>query len=140
MNDKKKYLNHLKNNLNQYEKNLSSLEDSFKDKESEAGDKFYTAFQNVLREAREAYRKLESAAEEEWEPFKKIASQSFEDLKDAFEDLKNSTSEEVKEYANQIEEYSQETFEAGMEYIKSNPFKSVLLAGGLGFVIGRLLK
>lgn len=140
MNGNKQYLDDLKQELNQYQKKLSATEDSFKGKAGEEGDKILKSLQAILKEAGQAYEKLEAASAEEWEPLKKIASQSFEDLKKAFEDLKDSTSEQVKEYAHQIEEYSQETLESSIEYIKSNPLTSILLAGGLGFVIGRILK
>jgi ElaB/YqjD/DUF883 family membrane-anchored ribosome-binding protein len=135
-----KYLNDLKEELNHYKKKLSTIDPSLKDTASKQGDKMYEIPQRALKEGSDAYEKLKSASEEEWAPLKEIAQQSFEDLKASFKDLEDSTSEQVKNFENQIEEYSQETFEASIDYIKANPLKSILLAGGLGFVMGRLLK
>lgn len=140
MNDNKKYLRGLKQELNQYKRKLSAATDSFKGKAGEEGDKILTSLGEILKEASLVYKKLEIASAEEWEPLKKIASQSFEDLKNAFEDLKNSTSAQVREYASQLEECSHATFESSIEYITKNPLSSVLVAAGLGFVVGRLLK
>jgi ElaB/YqjD/DUF883 family membrane-anchored ribosome-binding protein len=140
MSDNKKYLSDLKQELTQYKNKLVTAEGSFKGKANKEGDKIVKSLQDILKEAGQSYQKLEAASAEEWEPLKKIASKSFEDLKTTFEDLMDTTTGQVKEYANQIEEYSEEAYESGIEYIKSNPFKSILLAGGLGFIVGRILK
>lgn len=140
MSDNKKQLNALKKELNQYKKKLSAAESSFKGKAGKEGDKILQSLQGIVKEAGESYDKLESASAEEWEPLKNIATQSFEELKNAFEEAKEYTIDQAKDYAHQIEEYSEEAFESGIEYIKTNPFKSVLLAVGAGFVIGRILK
>lgn len=140
MSNNKEYLNDLKKNLTQYKKKLSTAEGSFKGKANKEGDKIIKSLKEILEEANQSYERLVAASAEEWEPLKKIASQSFEDLKDTFEDLLDTTSNQMNEYANQIEEYSQEALESSVEYIKQNPFTSICLAGGLGFIVGRLLK
>lgn len=140
MNDNRQYLNDLKDELNQYKKKLLTAEKSFKGKAKGEGSNILNSLQQIFDEASQAYKKLETASAEEWEPLKKIASQSFEDLKNTFSDFFHTTSDQVNEYASQIEEYSEEALESSIEYIKENPFRSVLLAGGLGFVVGRMLK
>jgi len=140
MDGNKQYLDDLKNELNQYKKKLSTAEKSFKGKTKDEGSNILKSLQQIFDEASQAYKKLEAASAEEWEPLKKIAGQSFEDLKETFSDFFHTTSDQVNEYANQIGEYSEEALESSIEYIKENPFRSVLLAGGLGFVVGRMLK
>lgn len=140
MNDNKKYLTDLKKELDQYTKKLSKIKDSFSGKTGKDVKKIYSSLQSVLQEAGNAYNKLQAASAEEWEPLKKIANNLFEELEKSFDEFKSSTSEYAKGYVNEIEEYSQETLDLSAEYIKSNPFKSILLAAGLGFIIGRVLK
>lgn len=140
MSDNKKYLNDLKEELNQYKKKLSAAEGSFKGKANKEGDKIVKSLKEILKEASQAYEKLEAASAEEWEPLKKIAHQSFKDLKGTFEDLLDTASGQINGYAHQLEEYSEEALESSVEYIKKNPFTSILLAGGVGFVVGRILK
>lgn len=140
MSDNKKQLTALKQELNQYKKKLTAAESSFKEKAGKDSDKILKSLRGIVNEAGKSYTKLESASAEEWEPLKRIAVQSFADLRNAFEDAKDSAIDQAKDYAHQIEEYSEEAFESGIEYIKNNPFKSVLFAIGTGFVIGRILK
>lgn len=140
MSDNKKYLSDLKQELTQYKNKLAAAEGSFKGKANKEGDKIVKSLQEILEEARQSYQKLEAASAEEWGPMKKIATKAFDDLKTTFEDLMDSAAGQINGYANQIEEYSEEAYESGIEYIKNNPFKSILLAGGLGFVVGRILK
>ena len=140
MNDNKQYLNDLKQELSDYKKKLSAIKDSFNGKTGKEVENIYNALQSIFQKAGEAYDKLQAASAEEWEPLKKIANNSLKELEKSFDEFKNSTSEHAKEYANQIEAYSQETIDLGAEYIKNNPFKSILLAGGLGFIVGRIIK
>lgn len=140
MNDNKQYLNDFKQELSDYKKKLSAIKDSFNGKTGKEVENIYNSLQSISQKAGEAYDKLQAASAEEWEPLKKIANNSLKELEKSFEEFKNSTSEHAKEYANQIEAYSQETIDLGAEYIKNNPFKSILLAGGLGFIVGRIIK
>ena len=87
------------------------------------------AFDKIFKEAGDAYKRLEAASSAEWEPLKQIANNSFNELKNSFDEFKDAT-------AQQIEEYSQETLDMSEKYIKDNPLKSVLLAAGVGFIIG----
>lgn len=133
MNDNTKYLNDLKQELNLYKKQLSTIKDSFKDKTNGDANKIYDSLKSILKESSEAYQKLEAASAAEWEPLKKIASESFKQLKQSFDEYANSAADHIKVY-------SQETMDLSAEYIKNNPLKSILLAAGLGFIIGRVLK
>lgn len=140
MSDNKKHLKELKKELDQYTDKLSAAQRSFKGKAGKEGEKIIKSLQEIVKAAGNSYNKLEAASAQEWEPLKKIANDSFDDLRNAFDDMKDSASEHVRDYANQLEEYSEETFEYTHEYIKNNPLKSILIAGGLGFIIGRVLK
>jgi ElaB/YqjD/DUF883 family membrane-anchored ribosome-binding protein len=140
MSDNKKYLSDLKQELNQYKNKLATAESSFKGKANKEGDKIVKSLQEILKEAGQSYQKLEAASAEEWGPLKQIAGDAFDNLKTTFDDLMDTATGQINVYANQIEEYSEEAYESGIEYIKNNPFKSILLAGGLGFVVGRILK
>lgn len=140
MSDNKKYLNDLKKELTQYKKKLAEAEGSFKGKANKESDKIVKSLKEIVEEAGQAYQKLETASAAEWAPMKKIASQTFDDVKHTFEDLLETTSDHINGYAHQLEEYSEEALESSIEYIKANPFRSILLAGGVGFVVGRILK
>lgn len=140
MSDNKKYLNDLKEELSHYQKKLSEIKKSFKGKTDKDAEKIYDSLHRIFKEAGESYQSLEAASVEEWGPLKKIAVQSFNELKNSFDELKDSMTKQALDYSHQIEEYSQEQLDLSAEYIKENPFKSILLAGGLGFIIGRILK
>lgn len=140
MDNNKKYLNELKDNLTHYKKELSAVGNSFKGKADKKNDKLVKALEESFTDASEAYEKLSSASAEEWESLKKVASKAFDQLKGSFDDLADVTSDQVKDLANYIEERSEEVLESGADYIKNNPFKSILLAGGLGIIIGRVFK
>jgi ElaB/YqjD/DUF883 family membrane-anchored ribosome-binding protein len=133
MDTNKEYLSDLKQELNQYKKQLSSIKDSFKGKTNGEANQIYESLQKIFKEAGEAYKRLEDASAAEWEPLKNIANASFTQLRESFDELKDST-------INQIEEYSKETLDASEEYIKNNPIKSIFLAAGIGFIIGRVLR
>jgi ElaB/YqjD/DUF883 family membrane-anchored ribosome-binding protein len=140
MKDNKQYLDTLSDELNQYKDQLASIKDSFKDKTGKDASKIYDSLNNILQEAGKAYTKLEAASASEWEPLKKLTKQAFGDLKKSFAEYGNSALEQTNEYTHLIEEFSQEKLDLSAEYIKQNPFKSILLATGLGFIIGRVLK
>jgi ElaB/YqjD/DUF883 family membrane-anchored ribosome-binding protein len=133
MNEQAQYLDDLKQELNQYKKQLSTIKDNFKKKTNGDTTKVYDSLKNIVSEAGEAFQQLEKASAAEWEPLKKIASSSFTKLNKAFEDYTELTTEQLKEY-------SQEAVDISAEYVKNNPIKSILLAAGLGFIIGRVLK
>lgn len=133
MDTNKQYLSDLKQELNQYKKQLSNIKDSFKGKTNGEANQIYESLQIIFKEAGEAYKRLEDASAAEWEPLKKIANASFIQLRKSLDEFKDST-------INQIEEYSKETLDMSEEYIKNNPLKSVLLAAGLGFIMGRVLR
>ncbi|MBM3632868.1 MAG: hypothetical protein FJX03_04075 [Alphaproteobacteria bacterium] len=140
MTENKKHLNELQEELSHYKKNLATIKASFKGKASKDAEKIYGSVKNMLGDASEAYEKLEAASAAEWEPLKKIANNSFKDLKKSFEEYKNIASAQVKDYSNQIEAFSEEQLDHAAEYVKENPLKSILLAGAVGFIVGRILK
>ena len=136
----KQYLADLKIELDKYSENLSRLKNSFKENSKEAWDNITQSLEKFLEEAKTAYTNLESASAEEWEPLKKIASQSFESLKKSFDEYLEASANTVKNYANQCDKYSQEKIDLISEYIKDNPLKSALFALGLGILVGKILK
>ena len=138
--DNKKQLKALQEELTQYKEKLSTIKRSFKGKTNKDTSRIYDSLNNLLEEAGGSYEKLEAASAAEWEPLKKIAINAFEELKKSFEEYKDLASEQVDEYKNQLEEFSQEQLDHSEEYIKKNPFKSVLFACGVGFIVGRVLK
>lgn len=140
MTENKKHLNELQEELSHYKKNLATIKASFKGKASKDAEKIYGSVKNMLGDASEAYEKLEAASAAEWEPLKKIANNSLKDLKKSFEEYKNIASAQVKDYSNQIEAFSDEQLDHAAEYVKENPLKSILLAGAVGFIVGRILK
>ncbi|MBS0271092.1 MAG: DUF883 family protein [Proteobacteria bacterium] len=140
MNENKKYLEDLKAELAQYTQKLSAIQTHFKGKAGKDVDKIAHALQDILHEAATAYTRLESASLEEWEPLKKIANKSFKKLRDSFDTFITASSEQVKEYAKSLDDYTDQQLDCAAGYVRQNPFKSILLAAGLGFIIGRILK
>lgn len=140
MNTHKKYLNELKSNLSQYQKKLSTMENQSHGKEDEKDSKIIQLLQESFKEAGEAYEKLEAASEDEWEKLKTVAGKAFDKLEKNFTELKDATADRLKSYASYIEDQAQETFESSVEYVKNNPFKSILVAGVVGLIIGKVLK
>lgn len=140
MNENKKYLEDLKAELGKYTQKLSAIQTHFKGKAGKDVDKISHALQDILHEAGAAYARLESASLDEWEPLKKIANKSFKELRTSFDAFLSASSEQVKEYARSLDEYSEQQLECAAGYIRNNPLKSILLAAGLGFVIGRILR
>ncbi len=135
-----KLLDEFKKELNAYTQKLKEIQKPLKGKAGKESQKISNSLQELLQEAKKAYGKLETASAEEWGPLKAIANTAFENLRESFEETAHSLSEQVKVYADQIEEYSQEQIENTSEYIKSNPFKSTLIALGVGYIIGRICK
>jgi ElaB/YqjD/DUF883 family membrane-anchored ribosome-binding protein len=140
MTDNKKQLKALQDELTQYKNKLSTIKRSFKGKTNKDTDRIYDSLKNVWEEAASSYDKLEAASAAEWEPLKQIASNTFSALKNSFEEYKNLAVEQLDEYKSQLEEFSQEQLDHSEEYIKKNPFKSVLFACAVGFIVGRVLK
>ena len=140
MENKKKYLGELKQELDNYTRKLSEIQNHFKGKAGVDVKKISKSLQNILHQANVSYEKLKSASAEEWEPMKEINRQAFENLRNSFGEFLNSSSDQVKECVIQIEKKYKEQLECTAEYIREHPIKSILLAAGLGFIIGKLLK
>lgn len=136
----KAQLNDLKTELTSYKKKLLDIQKTYKNNSRYDVDNISNSLSNILEEARQAYSKLESASEEEWDVLLKKANVSFKKLKENFDDVVKASSEQAQEYAQNIEQYSHKVIDCTEEYIKDNPVKSVLYALGLGYFIGRFLK
>ncbi len=136
----KEQLNDLKTELNIYKKKLLDIQKTYKSRSEKDVNNIYNSLSHMLAEAGDAYTKLESASEEEWDFLIKKANVSFRMLKKGFDEAVEASSNQVKEYAHNIEEYSHEAMDSAEEYIKNNPIRSVLYAAGLGYLIGRFLK
>lgn len=137
MSEKQEYLNELKAELDKYTQKFSKIKNKFKGNTKSDTKDISDSLQSILQKANTAYSELKSATSEEWKPMKKISEEAFNELKNSFNKFLDNSSGEVKEYANQIENFSEEQLDAVAEYIKNNPFKSVLIAAGLGYIIGK---
>ena len=98
------------------------------------------SLQSILQEAKNSYEALKSATGKEWEPMKQLAIEGFSKMRVSFDDFLHSASEEAKEYTSKLRQATEEQLDSLRGYIQENPFKSVLIAVGLGFLIGRVLK
>lgn len=131
MRENAQYLGELRFDLGGSKKRLFAI------KEKGAG-KSAKLLADALRQAGEAYDKLHDASAAEWSELKEVVENFFEILKGSFEEFKEETTQQVKNYAKKLEDYSKEKMSESADYIKNNPFKSILFAVALGFVIGRL--
>lgn len=140
MEDKEKYLKSLKKELDKYTKQLSTIQKEFKGKTGKNFEKITQSLQSILQEAVIAYGKLESASAAEWEPVKTITNEAFNNLRHSFQEKVYASAQYIQDYAVKIEENCEEQLEYVAEYVRKNPLKSVLMAVGAGFVLGKILK
>lgn len=140
MQENTKYLNDLKTELDTYRHKLTDVQKHFKGATKKDIKNISAALEHLLEEAKYSYTQLKSASKEEWEPLKEISTRAFSDLKEAFEEFLDSSSDKARKLAAQAGRSSQEYAEHLGEYIKENPFKSILIAAGVGFVLGKVLK
>ena len=140
MTDKEKYLKGLKKELNTYTKQLLIIQEDFKGKTGENIEKINQSLQDILDEAVIAYGKLKSASAEEWEPVKTLTNEAFDNLKNSIHERINTSTNQLKEYAEQIETSFEKQMESVEKYVKKHPFKSLFMAAGAGFILGRILK
>lgn len=140
MNEKEKYLKSLKKELDLYTKELSKIQKEFKGKTGKNVEKINQSLQNILEEAGTAYGKLQSASAAEWEPVKAITTEAFGNLRTSFQETLNTSVQRIQEYAENVEENCQEQLEQVAKYVRKHPFKSIFLAVGAGFIIGKILK
>lgn len=140
MSNNKNYLKELRKSLDDYTNKVSEIQNSFKNDSKKDTHTISQSLKNILQKAEKAYVELESASAEEWEPLKEQAEEIFENVKESFNKALSSSTGQVKAYVDEVEEFSQETIDSAGEYIKKNPFKSILLATGLGYILGRTLR
>ncbi|MBA3814185.1 MAG: hypothetical protein H0X26_06820 [Alphaproteobacteria bacterium] len=140
MTDKEKYLKQLKNELNKYTKQLSDIQGEFRGNTGTEFEKINQSLQNILHEAVVAYGKLESASAKEWAPVKALTNEAFNNLKDSFNEKLYASADQIKAYAGKIEENYQEQLDCVATYVRKHPFKSLFLAAGTGFILGKILK
>ena len=140
MKDREKYLKSLKKELDKYTKQLSMIQKEFNGKAGENVEKINQSLQDILHEAVIAYGKLESASAAEWEPVKAITNEAFSHLRNSFHEKINTSAQQIQEYAGHLEENYQEQLACVAKYVKKHPFRSLFLAAGAGFIIGKILK
>ena len=140
MDDKEKYLKNLKKELDKYTKQLSNIQKEFKGNTAGSVEKINQSLQEILREAIIAYGKLESASAAEWDPVKKITNQAFNNLRDTFQEKINSSTQYIQDCAEQVGDTYHEQIECVEKYVRKHPIKSLLIAVGTGFIIGKILK
>lgn len=140
MSEYEKYLDNLNTELNFYTRQLASIKEKFHKNTESDFQHILDSLQHVLKESKSSYSHLKKASKEEWEPLKKIAIEAFSKLRASFDEFLNNSSEQAQEYAAQFKEYSMARLEDLEDYVSKNPFKSILMAAGVGFIIGRILK
>lgn len=137
---KKKYLNDLKKELDIYTKKVANIKKDFKDNTQGNVEQITQSLQEILKEATIAYGKLESASSAEWDPVKTITTKAFNDLRRAFQEKFNDSTIQVKEFAGKVGENCQAQLDCVESYVKEHPLKSLLMAVGAGFLIGKIFK
>lgn len=140
MTEKKKYLTDLKKELDKYTKKLSNVKKEFKNNTEGNVDQITQSLQEILKEAGIAYGKLESASVAEWDPVKEITVEAFNNLRSAFQDKINNSTVHMKEFAGKMGENCQAQLDCVESYVKEHPLKSLLMAVGAGFLIGKIFK
>ena len=110
-----------------------------------------TAKADPRNEAIDAAEEIREAAAEKAGEFKRVAVDQADRIKDAavekgqqFRDVATEKVDTIKSYAEENLGISSEKLDdlkvETERYVKDNPVKSVFIALGLGFVIGRILK
>ncbi len=140
MSAQKAYLDNLHQELDFYKKQLSVIKEQFKENTKDDRDNIVQSLQHLVSEAQSAYSQLKSASKDEWEPLKKHSAEAFSKLRVSWDNFLNESSEQAAVYAQRFRKYSEERLEDLGEYIKDNPFKSVLIAAATGFIIAKLFK
>jgi ElaB/YqjD/DUF883 family membrane-anchored ribosome-binding protein len=140
MDKNKIYLNELKDDLKNYKKKFTSIKNSLGGKSTKKSDKLMGSLEEIMEEAGESYDKLFSASEDEWESIKKVTGKVFENLKKNFEEGSEYLMDGMHDIEDSVSKNSEEAIEWGVDYIKKHPFKSVLMAGLVGIIMGRVLK
>lgn len=135
-----KYLDDFNSELTRYNQKLSQIQSQLSGKTGENFQKIYDSLQEILEEATKAYSQLKNASKEEWEPMKKIANQAIEKVRSSFNDILDTSSDQIKKYTNQVTHYSEEQLKCITEYVSKHPVKSILIAAGLGYFLGKILK
>lgn len=140
MNERETYLDNLKNQLDGYTQQLAKIQSEFTGKTGQHVEEINSSLQDILQDAVNAYGKLKSASAEEWEPLKIHTVEAFNALKEAFNEKLSASAHHVKEYAEAVSETCQEQLECVETYVKEHPLKSILIAVGAGFLLGKILK
>jgi ElaB/YqjD/DUF883 family membrane-anchored ribosome-binding protein len=133
MENREKYLNDLKNELAKYASDLSSFKEDIKHKTSGDFTRAVEAAQTALKEASKAYESLKLAAEEDWEDLIKSTAEVFKNLSQSFKELSQWGLERLSEMPKQLQHQLQDC-------IKDNPLTSVMVALGVGIILGKIMK
>ncbi len=72
--------------------------------------------------------------------FSANAQEKAESITEQVKDSMSDMYEESKKQFNNMEEYVEEYADELLQKVKENPLTSLLIAGGIGFLISRLLK
>lgn len=140
MNERETYLNNLKSQLDGYTQQLATIQVEFTGKTGKHVGKINKSLQDILQEATKAYGKLKSASADEWEPLKAHTTVAFSNLKTAFNERLSASAQQVKEYAGVVTDNCQEKLDHVETYVKDHPLKSILIAVGAGFLLGKIFK
>ncbi len=89
--------------------------------------------------AKEKAQEFKTGAELKAAEIKTVATEKAAEIKTAATEKAQEIKTVATEKACEIKDKAGELHEAGEEYIKENPTKSVLIAAGIGFVLGALI-
>ncbi len=99
----------------------------------------------------QAAEELKAAASQKADELKGSAMAQAARLKDKAEETAQNFTENARDNVNQFRDYADENWsdvkvriddykEEGERYVRQNPTKAILMAVGLGFIIGRILR
>lgn len=134
------YLNDLKNELETYQNKLNTIQKKFKKEGGPEIDDISVSLNHLLGDAKDAYAQLKSASQEEWEPLKNISMKAFTELRKGFDEVLDMSADHASRWIEQTKDFSKEYKEHAEEYIKENPLQSVLIAAGIGFLLGKIFR
>lgn len=137
---KKQYLNKLKKELAKYKKELSDIQKEFRNNTGEHVQNINQSLKSILQEATLAYEKLESASATEWKPLQAATNEAFDNLRNSFQEQIQTSKLHLQGYGTKAKETCEEQLACAEQYVKKHPLKSILLAAGAGFIIGKIFK
>jgi DNA anti-recombination protein RmuC len=133
MTKREDYLKELNDELNKYTRDLADFKNDIKQKTSKDFTKAFEAAQTSLKHATKAYESLKSAAEKDWGKLADSTKEVFATLGESFKELSLYSLERLSEWPAQLNNRLK-------EQVKSNPLASIVIALGIGVILGKKMK